>query len=65
MGKDVIMYSYLLKFERQPIRLYLMFYRAHEKWELLSFEYVDTVIEELKESAAGYRLHENIHEEEE
>jgi hypothetical protein len=50
-GERLLMVTYLLLYERQPIRLEFMFYRPADSWIIYSFSFDDNTNEELKMSA--------------
>lgn len=60
VGEDLIMYSYLVKYERQPLRFVFTFYKPNENWQLQNFQYDDAIDEELEEAIKAYRLRENL-----
>ena len=59
-GKDLVSYSYLAKYDRQPLRFIFAFYRPNDKWQIHYFKYDDELTDELLEALAAYRLNENI-----
>jgi hypothetical protein len=44
-------YSYLLKYDRQPVRFIFKFYKAHDKWMLYGFKFDDDMDAELERAA--------------
>ena len=50
------LYSYLIKYDRQPIRFTFKFYKPNDKWMLYSFKFDDSFTEEIEESAKLYYL---------
>ena len=50
-GNSLVIYSYLVKHENQPVRFIFMFYKPEDKWELYRFNYDDTMDLELIEAA--------------
>ncbi len=38
-GKCLTVHAYFLKYERQPIRFYFIFYKAKDKWVFLNVDY--------------------------
>ncbi len=60
IGNAMIMFSYLMKYERQPIRFNITFYRPGTNWQVQDFRYDDELIQELISSGEAYRLKENI-----
>lgn len=49
MADRLSIYSYLVRFERQPVRFVFEFYRPKDKWGLYGFSYDDNLDEELEE----------------
>lgn len=60
LGKHLALYTYLVKYDRQPLRFSLLFYNPSGEWRLQNFSYDDKIGDELKEAATAYRLKENI-----
>jgi hypothetical protein len=50
-GTSLVIYSYLVKHENQPVRFIFMFYRPKDQWELYRFNYDDSMDTELIEAA--------------
>lgn len=44
----LIIKTYLLKYDRQPIRITVIFYKPNKKWSLLNFKIDDNIDKELK-----------------
>lgn len=44
-------YTFLIKFDRQPIRFHFAFYKAKDKWILQNFKYEDQIASNLEQSA--------------
>lgn len=59
-GVNVIMYSFLVRHDKQPLTFYIMFYKPNEKWQMQSFKYLSNTSEELEEASKLYRLKENF-----
>jgi hypothetical protein len=57
VASDLVLYDYLVKYDRQPLRFRFMFYRADKQWMLYSISYDDSIDEELKELVKGTYLH--------
>ena len=65
-GKEIIttkkfaesfeLYSYMVKYERQPIRFIFKFYKPNSKWVLYSFAFDDSLDTEIQEAAKLYNL---------
>jgi hypothetical protein len=46
-----VLYSYLVKYDRQPLRFTFKFYKPHDTWVLYGFQYDDTFSTEIEEAA--------------
>ena len=44
-------YTYLVKYERQPVRFHFAFYEVNGKWILQTFKYEDKIASNLEDSA--------------
>ena len=51
-----ILLSYLVKYDRQPLRFTFQYYKPNDEWRLYSFEYDGNLDAELEESAKIYFL---------
>lgn len=60
IGKNYVLYSFLVKYERQPIRFTITYYKADTKWQLQILEFDVDLQTELREAASSYRLNENL-----
>jgi hypothetical protein len=60
IGKSFKLFSFLVKYDRQPIRFTFIFYKAQDTWMLYNFRFDQDLTDELGESAKGYRLKENL-----
>jgi hypothetical protein len=60
VGDKIIFYSYLIKYDMQPIRFKFLFYNPNGKWRLQTFSFDDKIKDELEEGAKVYRLKENL-----
>jgi len=58
LGDNFIILSYLVKYERQPLRFNFIFYRPDKKWQVQNFKFDDSVGQELEEAVKVYRLRE-------
>ncbi len=56
LGKSFVLISYLVKYDRQPIRFTFEFYKPNDTWRVHSFSYDDSFDEEVEEAAKFYRL---------
>jgi hypothetical protein len=50
------LYSYLVKYDRQPIRFIFKFYKPNDKWVLYAFQFDDSFSKEMEEAAKLYYL---------
>jgi hypothetical protein len=60
IGDKMILCSYFIRYERQPLRFTLQFYNPNGQWRLQNFSYDDSFDDELKEASKIYRLKENL-----
>lgn len=60
IGHSFRLYSYLVKYDRQPIRFVFIFYKPNDKWMIYNFKYDIEIAEELEDAARAYRLKENL-----
>lgn len=55
-SESFILYSYLVKYDRQPLRFIFKFYKPNDKWVLLSYSLDDNLGTEIQEAAKLYYL---------
>ncbi|EDM44857.1 hypothetical protein SCB49_02014 [unidentified eubacterium SCB49] len=55
-SESLELYSYLVKYDRQPIRFIFKFYKPNDKWVLLSYALDDGLDDEIEEAAKLYYL---------
>jgi hypothetical protein len=60
LGEHLSLYTYLVRYDRQPLRFSLLFYNPNNQWRLHNFSYDDSMDEELSEASKAYRLKENL-----
>lgn len=51
LGQSYVLMSYLMKFDRQPLRATFQFYKPQDNWRLFAFQFDDNFDEELEQSA--------------
>lgn len=60
VGDHLTLYTYIVRYDRQPLRFSLLFYKPSNEWRLQNFSYDDKIDEELDEASKAYRLKENL-----
>lgn len=55
-AESFVLYSYLVKYDRQPIRFIFKFYKPNNKWVLFSYALDDSLDDEIQEAARLYYL---------
>lgn len=56
VGKSFLLHSYLVKYDRQPIRFIIMFYKPKNHWKVSNFVFESSLWSEMEEMAKMYRL---------
>jgi hypothetical protein len=51
LSESFVLYSYMIKYDRQPMRFIFKFYKPNDKWVLYSFKIDSNLDDELEESA--------------
>ncbi|WP_196889095.1 hypothetical protein [Aureivirga sp. CE67] len=59
LGKSLVLKSFILKYERQPIRFTFIFYKANDHWILYDFNYDDNLNNEIFDKARDEFLNPN------
>jgi len=58
LGNSIKLVNFIIKHEKRPIRLSLIFYKPKDKWELKEFNFDGELIKELKESGKSVPMKE-------
>lgn len=56
LTESFILLSYLVKYDRQPLRFTFQFYKPNDTWMIFSFQYDGNMDEEIEEAAKLYYL---------
>ena len=56
LSNTFVLYSYLLKYDRQPIRFIFKLYKPNDKWVLFSLKIDGVIDEEIEQSAKLFNL---------
>lgn len=60
VDEHLTLYTFMVRYDRQPLRFSLLFYKPSTEWRLLNFSYDDNLSSELDEAAKAYRLKTNL-----
>lgn len=56
LSESFLLLSYLVKYDRQPVRFTFQFYKPDQHWKLYSFKYDSDIDSEIEEAAKLYYL---------
>jgi hypothetical protein len=59
-GQNLIMLTYLVRHDREPLVFNIMFYKPNDKWQMQNFKYGNSIDDELEEASKAYRMKENF-----
>lgn len=60
LGEHLVLYTYMVRYDRQPLRFSMLFYKPNDQWRLMNLSYDYNLGDELEEAAKAFRLKENI-----
>lgn len=58
-GQSVRMITYIVKYDREPIRFSFLLYKAKDKWQVNNLSFDEDIDNDLSEATKAYRLKEN------
>ena len=59
VGNHLALYTFMIRYDRQPLRFTMLFYNPKNEWRLQNFSYDDSIDDELEEAAKIHRLKAN------
>jgi len=59
-GSNIKMVTYIVRYDREPVRFSFFFYKPKDKWQLNNFSYDENIDNDLEEASKTYRLKENF-----
>lgn len=60
IGDRYWLYTFMIRYDRQPVRFSLLLYKPNDQWQLMNFSFDDNMDDELSEAAKAFRLKENL-----
>lgn len=60
IGENLVLHTFLIRYNRQPLRFSILMFKPNDKWRLQNFSFDDDLDTELEEAARAYRLKENL-----
>jgi hypothetical protein len=54
-GSSVVMFTYVVKHDREPLLFRFTFYKPQNTWTIYTFKFNSTIDEELEEASKAYR----------
>lgn len=58
-GTSLLIVTFIIKYEREPLRFTFLLYKAKDIWRVNNFSFDEDIDTELEEAAKAYRLKEN------
>ncbi len=58
-GQSITTITFIVKYDREPIRFTFNFYKANDTWRVNNFSYDEDIDNDLEEATKAYRLKEN------
>ncbi len=58
-GSNIKMITYIVRYEREPIRFTFLFYKPKDKWQINNLSFDEDIDKDLEEATKAYRLREN------
>lgn len=59
-GENIKMVTFIVRYDREPIRFTFFFYKPNGTWRLNNFSYDEDIDKDLEEATKAYRLKENL-----
>jgi len=60
VGEYLTLYTFMVRYDRQPMRFNMLFYKPQDTWRLQHFSFDDNIEDELQEPATAFRFKENF-----